>query len=214
LAHFLPSRSTVAVNPSTANPVSIVPPPSERVVNSDAPHTHWFNEEIQPHEPDLRAYLRGRFPSLPDIDDLIQETYARMLRAREVGKASLTRAYLFVTARNVALDQLRRSKVVSIGGIAEIDRLAVVEDKPDAAEAASHEQELEILAEAIATLPERCREVFILRRYHDLSHQTIAQKLGIAENTVNAQLVTGMLRVREYMRARGVGSPSNSSAHG
>ena len=36
-----------------------------------------------------------------DIDDVVQETYARLLRAREVGTATLTRAYLFVVARNV-----------------------------------------------------------------------------------------------------------------
>ena len=144
-----------------------------------------------------------------DIDDLVQETYARMLRAREVGKASLTRAYLFVIARNVALDQLRRRRPEWIAGIAEIERLSVVEERPDAAEAASHEQELEILADAIATLPGRCREVFVLRRYHDLSHREIAQRLGIAENTVNAQLVTGMLRCRDYLRAHGVTQESS-----
>jgi RNA polymerase sigma factor (sigma-70 family) len=173
--------------------------------------SRWFVEEIQSHEHDLRAYLRGRFPSLGDIDDLLQETYARILRAREVGKASLTRAYLFVTARNAALDQLRRNRPVSLDRIAEIDPSAVVEERPDAAESASHDQELEILAEAIASLPERCREIFILRRYHDLSHKQIAQKLGLAGNTVNAQLVTGMLRCREYLRARGV-TPERSHA--
>lgn len=172
----------------------------------------WFRENIQAHEHELRAYLRNRFPSLHDVDDLVQETYARILRAHDVGKASLSRAYLFVTARNAALDQIRRAKIISIEGIAEIERLAVVEDRPDAAEAASQEQELQLLAEAIATLPERCREIFVLRRYEGLSHQQIAQKLRIAENTVNAQLVTAMLRCREYLRARGV-KRERSEAH-
>lgn len=164
----------------------------------------WFRDEIQAHEPELRAYLRGRFPSLRDIDDLVQETYARILRAREAGRATLTRAYLFVTARNAALDQLRRRKIISVEAVAEFDRLPVVAEAPDAAETASHAQELQLLADAIATLPERCRRVFVLRRYYDLSHKEIAQQLGIAENTVNAQLVTAMLRCREYLRAHGV----------
>ena len=172
--------------------------------------SRWFREEILTHEQALRAYLRGRFSSLHDIDDLVQETYARILRARTVGRATLTRAYLFVIARNVALDQLRKKHPAVIDGIADVERLGVVEERPDAAEAASHDQELEILAAAIASLPERCREVFILRRYHDLSHREISQRLGIAENTVNAQLVAGMLRCREYLRAHGV---THESAH-
>lgn len=180
------------------------------VVRADGELSRWFREEIQTHEQALRAYLRGRFSSLHDVDDLVQETYARILRSRAVGQASLTRAYLFVTARNVALDQLRKKRPELIEGIAERERLGVVEERPDAAEAASHDQELELLAEAIASLPERCRKVFVLRRYHDLSHREIAQRLGIAENTVNAQLVSGMLRCREFLRAHGV---THESAH-
>jgi len=171
------------------------------------PHTdqaRWFAEEVQPHEAALRAYLRGRFPSLHDVDDLVQESYARILRAREIGTAKLTRAYLFVTARNLALDSIRRTNVVAMQSLAEIDASSVVEERPDAAEAASNDQELEILAEAIATLPQRCREIFVLRRYLELSHREIALKLGIAENTVNAQLVIAMLRCREYLRQHGV----------
>lgn len=168
--------------------------------------TRWFIEEVQPHEPALRAYLRGRFPSLHDVDDLVQETYARILRAHAIGTAKLTRAYLFVTARNIALDAIRRAKVVPMESLADIDSSSVVESTPNAAETASCDQELEILAEAIATLPERCREIFVLRRYRELSYREIAHQLGIAENTVNAQLVIAMLRCREYLRQRGITS--------
>jgi hypothetical protein len=72
----------------------------------------------------------GRFPSLIDVDDLVQETYARLLRARESGQATLTRAYLFVIARNVALDLIRRNKTVSVECLGDIERLSVVEKGP------------------------------------------------------------------------------------
>ncbi len=175
-------------------------------------HARWFAEEVQPHEAALRAYLRGRFPSLHDVDDLVQESYARILRAREIGTAKLTRAYLFVTARNLALDAIRHTNVIAFQSLAEINESSVVEERPDAAEAASSDQELEILAEAIATLPQRCREIFVLRRYRELSHRDIALRLGIAENTVNAQLVIAMLRCREYLRQRGVTSRGKERA--
>lgn len=164
----------------------------------------WFAEEVRPHEPALRAYLRGRFSALRDVDDIVQETYTRLLRARETGKASLTRAYLFVVARNVALDLIRHHQVVSIDALADIERLSVVDDRPTAAETISHEQELELLADAIRALPPRCAEIVTLRRIEGFSHREIAQKLGIAESTINAQLAIGLMRCRQYLCAHGV----------
>jgi RNA polymerase sigma-70 factor (ECF subfamily) len=178
------------------------PDPSARTRRAD--DIRWFMEEIRPHEAGLRAYLRGRFSSLQDVDDLVQETYARLLRAREVGRASLTRAYLFTVARNVALDVVRHQHAVPITALEEIDRLAVVEEQPDAAEALSHQQELELLDEAIRALPPRCGEIIRLRRIAGLSYQAIAARLGITESTVNAQLALGLIRCRHYLSAHGV----------
>ena len=86
----------------------------------------WFAEEVQPHEPALRAYLLRSFPSLADIDDLVQEAYARLVRARNAGKVSEARPYLFAMARNMACDVFRRSKIISFTGLADLDRLPVV----------------------------------------------------------------------------------------
>ena len=198
---FALARLTVhpnAVNPtSAATSVSCVPP----CLLAPAEESRWFKEEIRPHEKELRAYLRGRFPSLVDVVDLLQETYARLLRARAGGQATLTRAYLFVIARNVALDLIRRDKAVSVDRLGDLEGTYVVEDRPDAAEALSHEQELALLDEAMRALPPRCREILTLRRIEGLSHREIAGKLGIAEGTVNAQLAIGLLRCRQYLCA-------------
>jgi len=209
-AHLLVSRSVPQpLNPtSAARSVPCVPP----CLLVPAEETRWFKEEIRPHERELRAYLRGRFPSLIDVDDLVQETYARLLRARESGHATLTRAYLFVIARNVALDLIRRNKTVSVECLGDLERLSVVEERPDAAEALSHEQELELLAEAMRALPPRCREILALRRIEGLSHREIAEKLGIAEGTVNAQLAIGLIRCRHYLCAHGVAKACIRSA--
>lgn len=183
---MLPPPSTLA-HPAT-------PPVSEAV---------WFREQIQPHERSLRAYIRNRFPGLSDLDDLVQETYLRAVRAREAGQ-TLNKSFLFTVARNAALDLFRRSRVVSIEGLADLDSLSVSDHRPDAAASASHEQEKAILLEAIALLPDRCRQVITLRKIYDLSHEEIAQKLGIAQNTVNAQITLGMARLRDHLRSKGV----------
>jgi RNA polymerase sigma-70 factor (ECF subfamily) len=170
----------------------------------DNEQARWFAEEVQPHEPPLRAYLRNKFPDHPDIDDLVQETYARLLQAREHGPVHAPKSFLYATARNAAFDFFRRRKIVAIDGIAEIDLLPVLEDRPGVAETVCHDQELQLLAQAIQALPTRCREVLTLRKIYGLSHKAIAEQLAISEHTVNAQIAIGVLRLRDYLRARGL----------
>jgi RNA polymerase sigma factor (sigma-70 family) len=175
-------------------------PPCLFVAAEDA---RWF-KEIGPHERALRVFLQRRFPTIGDIDDVVQETYARLLRARKAGAVTLTRAYFFVIARNVALDLVRRVRPVSLEALDDFDPLSIAEDSPDAAETASREQELQLLAEAMRALPPRCREILTLRRIEGLSHRAIAARLGVAEGTVNAQLAIGLMRCRAYLCAHGV----------
>lgn len=170
----------------------------------DPDTARWFAAEVEPHEPELRSYLRSKFSSLLDVDDLIQETYVRLLQAREQAALRSPKAYLFTSARNAAFDFFRRRKIVAIDGMAELELLPVFEDRPGVAESVCHDQELQMLAEAIQALPERCRRVLTLRKLHGLSHREIAQQLGIAENTVNAQVAIGVLRLRDHLRARGI----------
>ena len=164
----------------------------------------WFAEEVQPHESALRSYLQAQFPRLRDVDDIVQDTYARLVRAWGTGKIVEARPYLFAIARNAALDQYRRSQIIPIDPIVEMDRLSVVEDRPGVAEHVSHDQELALLTDAIRALPARCRQVLTLRKLHGLSHRAIADQLGISENTVSAQITVGVFRIRNYLRAHGV----------
>lgn len=170
----------------------------------DVEIARWFAEEVRPHEPALRSYLRAHFPTLSDIDDLVQETYARLVHARTTGLVAEARPYLFSTARNAAIDLCRRKRVVPIESMAETARLSIPDDRPDAAEALSQDQELLLLVEAIRALPDRCRQVLTLRKLHGLSHRAIAEQLSISENTVSAQITLGVFRVRDYLLARGV----------
>ncbi len=188
------------------NPLPLYP----TVLPDSTEHARWFITEVLPHEPDLRAYLRRAFPSLRDIDDLVQESYARVCRARLAGNVADARPYLFTTARNAASDLFRRSKIIPFSALAEIGDLTVVEDRPAAGEALARAQEIEILREAIGALPPRCRQVLTLCKLYGLSHREVATQLGISEHTVNAQVALGVLRCREFLRARGLLPPRSS----
>lgn len=172
-----------------------MPPPNVELAR-------WFSDEVHPHEPKLRAWLHAQFPTLTDVDDLVQESYARLLRARETGRVENAKTYLFATARHAALDFFRRKRVVSIECVEEIGDLSVLEEGAGVVDSVNRAQELELLSEAMQTLPDRCRHVLVLQKIHGLSYKEIAQRLGITESTVNAQIAKGVLRLRDYMRAR------------
>ena len=84
-------------------------------VDSPRPdHSAWFAAEVLPHEALLRGWLRARFPALPDVDDIVQEAFARVLRAHGEGTVICPRALLFQTARNLALNQIRHRSYTRI----------------------------------------------------------------------------------------------------
>jgi len=179
-------------------------PPRFPLNSPPTANSQWFQDEVRPHEPALRAYLHGVFPSLPDIDDLVQESYARLLRAREAGKVRYVKAFLFAIARNAALDLCRRRNVVSFEPIGDLTDLTVIDESQDVAAAVNKQQELALLADAVRALPERCRQVLTLRLLYGLSHKEIAADLGISDLTVKAQLAKGMRRCAEYFKVRGL----------
>src|SRR3546814_9423404 len=75
----------------------------------------WFARDVLPHEGDLRKWLGGGISGLHscDIDEVVQEAYARLWTSDRdaIGNA---RAYLFVTARHIVGEHLRRSRIVAI----------------------------------------------------------------------------------------------------
>jgi RNA polymerase sigma factor (sigma-70 family) len=164
----------------------------------------WFTEEVLPHEAALRGWLRARYPMLHDIDDLVQESYGRVLRARAAAPIDSVKAFLFATARNLAFDHFRRHQIVGIDSLAEIEELSVLEDVPGVSETVGKQQELELLTQAIQSLPARCRQVLTLRKIYGLSQKQIAAELGISEHTVEAQVGNGVRRCAEFLARYGL----------
>lgn len=173
----------------------------------DSETTHWFVEHLQPHEPSLRAYLRSSLSSASDVDDVVQDTYTRILKMRQTTDIRSGQAILFAVARNTVRDMIRRQSVAQHEPITETAASSVLQDKADVVEFVSRQQELAMLADAIRALPTRCREVLLLRKIQGLSQKEISARLDITENTVETLIAKGTHRCREYLRKLGAGSP-------
>ena len=164
----------------------------------------WFEMEVQPHEPALRAYLQARFPLLRDADDVVQETYTRLLHEKNAGRIRHARAFMFTVARNAALDLFRRRRTSPLDSLTHSSVDNVVEEAPHAAEAISQQQELEMLAQAVQTLPNRCRQVIMLRYLKGFSYKEIAGTLDVSTETVKTHMAKGVKLCSDYFAARGM----------
>lgn len=146
----------------------------------------------------LRAWLRSRFSSDCEIDDIVQEAFVRMLDARKTTVIESPKAFLFATARNLALARVRRQRAVGEKFLAESDVLTILDEGADVRQSVVQAQELELLTQAIQSLPARCRQILTLRKIYGMSQKEVAAQLGIAEHTVEAQGTIGLRKLGEF----------------
>jgi RNA polymerase sigma-70 factor (ECF subfamily) len=170
----------------------------------------WIERHILPHEPALRAWLAKRAAAGLDVDDIVQETYAILASLDSVENITYPKTYTFKVAVSVVLSHVRRSRIVPMMNVGDIDLLGAVDDMPSPEQEVSDRDELRRVGEAIGQLPNMCRKVFAMRRVEGLSQRQIAEHLGIAEKTVEKHIAKGV-RIMMDIFGRGGKSPSRAS---
>jgi RNA polymerase sigma factor (sigma-70 family) len=164
--------------------------------------SQWFKSEVHAHDGQLKSYLRGKFPSVQDVDDVVQESYLKVWKARMQNPIQSAKSFLFQVARHLAIDRIRRDKVRAVEPLPDFEVSSVLDDSPGVAEVACSREELRILAQAIHALPPRCREVIILRQIEGIPQREIAQRLNLSELTVQTHVVNGLRRVESFLHER------------
>ena len=148
----------------------------------------WLARNVLPHEPALRAWLVRRCPADLEIDDVVQESYAILTTMERIDHIDHPRAYFFRTAQNLILQQVRRSRIVAINAVADLEAIELAADEPSPETQVADRQELQRLADALAALPSRCGEAFRLRKVEGLSQREVAERMKLSENTVEKHI--------------------------
>jgi RNA polymerase sigma-70 factor (ECF subfamily) len=152
----------------------------------------WYGE--------LCSFVRLQVGSAESAEEIVQEVFLRVWRAREsLDPEQSLRAYLYRAARNTALNQLKRRRLETrwlIEAAAAPIPLATAADQ-DAQVNELHSA----LQSALTALPERCRLVFTMSRQQGLTYPEIAAALGISIKTVETQMGRALRTLRERLSA-------------
>jgi RNA polymerase sigma-70 factor (ECF subfamily) len=142
----------------------------------------------------------------PEIEDIVQETYVRVCQFEQAGNIRHPRSFLYRTARNLALDHMKRSQSRATVNLPSDEEEHGDSELPQAGldvyDQLAARQEFEIFCEAVQQLPLQCRRVFVLRKVYGYSQKEIARALDIAESTVEKHIAYGIKRCSSFIAER------------
>ncbi len=149
----------------------------------------------------IAGWLVRRFVDETEVDDILQETYLKALENEgRGGRMDNPRAYLFMIARNIVFKNFKRR---ARARFSEID-LHELPDADTSVDTALHERnKFGVFAEAVSSLPEQCRRVFIMRKLYGYPNKQIAKELGISVKTVENHLTKALKRCGRLLQERG-----------
>lgn len=161
-----------------------------------------FDRLVDEYAPRLHGFFRRMCGDVPDVEDLVQEVFIRVVRTigdyQERGRFE---PWLFRIAGNLARDRFRREstglRLVSDG---DGDAMRSIVDRTEPRSSALEKSEdSDRLQAAMQKLPEAEREVVLMRHYGELSFAEIAELTNAPLGTVLSRAHRGLGKLREWM---------------
>ena len=139
--------------------------------------------------PALKRFFEKRILEHADVDDLVQEVFARLAKRAEIASIDNVQGYVVETAANVLRDRIRRRTVRAARAHVEYDDAAHAPEDFSPERVLLGKEMLKSLVSAIQELPERTRTVFVLQRFEELSYAEIAARLGVSVSAVEKHMM-------------------------
>lgn len=149
--------------------------------------------------PGLRRFLRRFGPAISE-EDVAQDAFARLAATRP-GSIESPRAWLFRTARNIALTELKRIKTAPTDTVWDVAALDRASDAPSPEDCVVTADEVTRLQSALETLSERHRKALILFKVEGLTHKEIGRRLGVSHRTVERYVADAIAHCHELLSA-------------
>jgi RNA polymerase sigma factor (sigma-70 family) len=164
------------------------------------PLDRWLIDEVLPHEARYLSVARRLTHDQDEAADLVQEALVKLMALHGWAAISSPRAYVIRSIQNIAIERMRRAKIVGFQQLSEFDTIDLKDDAPDPFHVAAGREQMARLSAALAALPERCRTVFIRRRFHEQLPGEIAADLGISRSTLEKRLARAIYLLTQAMQ--------------
>lgn len=154
------------------------------------------------HHLNIHKYLRRYLHKEQDIEDIIQEVYIKAVHAaeRKNHEISQPKAFLFTIAKNLALNELTKKANRITRFIDELSEETVTNSSASVESEYEKNEKFCIYARAVSELPEKCRQVYLLRKVYAFSHKEIAAQVGISVSCVEKYLSDGIKSCKQYVK--------------
>jgi RNA polymerase sigma factor (sigma-70 family) len=153
----------------------------------------------------LRKFLIRHHVRRDDVADVVQETYCRVLKAGELEAIRDPKAFLFRVANNVVLNAAKhRRNDVEDNGV-DIESIDADDEKPSLYRGLKAKQELAIVRAALEELAPKCREVFVLNRFENLSYSEIAAELDLSVSMIEKHVSQALSHLRKRLTGANLG---------
>lgn len=148
----------------------------------------------------LRGFFARRVGRQADVDDLIQDVFLRLMARAGGEPIAHAEQYIFQTAANVLRDRHRRDAVRAASlhdSFDEILHQAASEITPE--RVLIGKEQVKQVAEALKQLPERTRDVFILRAFEHRKIADIATLLKISTRAVEQHMAKALAHLAKVL---------------
>jgi RNA polymerase sigma factor (sigma-70 family) len=152
------------------------------------------------HRDALQAFFYRRIRTKPEVPDLVQEVYLRMLRVKDIDAIRNPEGYLYTVAANLLSEHAVLSRRQMAGtdldqpGIqGELSRTVEFEELLDT------QARIARLRVVLDQLPAKCRAAVFMKYRHGLSYQQIAEQLGVSDHMVQKYLGQALAHCRRRM---------------
>jgi RNA polymerase sigma-70 factor (ECF subfamily) len=139
------------------------------------------------HECNLLRFLTLRLGSAADARDCLQIVFTRLLERSGSLKDENLVSLMYVCARNVATDELRRRQRTPVASDTESAQIA--DESPTPERQAQATQELSLLLSLLDELPPKCRSAFVSYKLEGLEYRDIASRMGVTESMVRKYVI-------------------------
>jgi RNA polymerase sigma-70 factor (ECF subfamily) len=176
---------------------------SEQPQAEPAPEVEAINVErlFREHNAALLRFISAKVGSQHEAREIAQEAYVHLLQLDHPEAISYLRAFLFKTAANLAIDRLRqRGRRAQYSASADVD-LVPFELTPE--RQLSGQQAMAVFRSAVAQLPAKCRQAFLMHRVSGLQIVEIADHMGIGACMVRRYIARGLDHIRQRLDESG-----------